>query len=252
MTKKQLFNILATVFALVINYLANALPINGIDTGEISDNIPSLFTPAGYVFSIWGIIYLGLIFFTVYQALPAQKNNPRFEKIGYWYVLSGILNGVWIFLWHYGQMVFSVLVMLGILLSLIMVYTRGGIGKTKPKGIERWAFDVPFGIYLGWISVATIANIAALGVVTGWGGWGLSPQTWTIIVMLVAMLLSIAMIVRRKEIAYPLVIVWAFIGINVAHMDVPIIAWVAQISAGFILGFLVLFFIITSRKRSAI
>jgi hypothetical protein len=250
MSKKQIINILATLFALIINYLANALPINGVSTGQVSDNIPSFFTPAGYVFSIWGIIYIGLIAFTIYQALSKQKNNPRFEKIGYWYALSGLLNGLWILTWHYGFWLLSVLVMLALLGSLIMVYTRGNIGKHKPKPVERWTFDIPFGIYLGWISVATIANIATLGVVNGWNGFGIAPQTWTIIVMLAAVALGIIMIISHREVAYPLVIIWALFGISVARAEIPLLNWTAQILSGFLLAFLLVYLICTSKKKN--
>ena len=249
MNKRQIFNILATLFALLMNYLANALPINGVTTGQVSDNIPSLFTPAGYVFSIWGIIYIGLIAFTVYQALPARKNNPRFEKINHWYALSGILNGLWIVVWHYGFWLLSVLVMLGLLFSLIMVYTRGSIGKSKPTIGERWAFDIPFGIYLGWISVATIANISVLALTSHWSGWGIAPEIWTIIMMLAAVALGIAMILTRREIAYPLVIIWALFGISIARVEIPLLNWTAQIFSGFLLAFLLVYLICTSRKK---
>ena len=249
MSKKQIINILATLFALLMNYLANALPINGVTTGQVSDNIPSLFTPAGYVFSIWGVIYIGLIAFTVYQALPAQKNNPRFEKIGYWYALSGLLNGLWIIVWHYGFWALSVVIMLGLLASLLLTYIRGDIGKSSPNPAERWTFDIPFGIYLGWISVATIANIATLGVVSGWNGFGIAPQIWTIIVMLTAVGLAIAMIITRREIAYPLVIVWALFGISVARADISLLNWTAQILSGFLLAFLLVYRVCTSRKK---
>jgi hypothetical protein len=251
MNKRQLLNILGLLFALLINYLANALPLNGIATGEISDAIPALFTPAGYVFAIWGIIYLGLIGFTVYQALPAQKNNPRLEKIGYWFFLSSLLNGIWIFLWHYGQIALSVLVMLGLLYSLLMVYTRSEIGLVRPRRLEAWTLDIPFGIYLGWISVATIANISALGVVSGWNGFGLSPVFWTISVILVGVLLAFAMIVRRKEIAYPLVLVWAFAGIYAVRQDVPAVAWTAAAAAAVIFLFLLGFQLSRLLKKSA-
>lgn len=241
MNKRQLLNIFGLIFALLLNYLATALPLNGISTGDISDAIPSLFTPAGFVFAIWGIIYLGLIVFTIYQALPAQKNNPRLEKIGYWFFLSNLLNGIWILFWHYGQVALSVLVMLGLLYSLLMVYTHSKIGLISSRSLEVWTIDIPFGIYLGWISVATIANISSLGVVSGWNGFGLSPVFWTIFVILVGVLLAFAMIVRRKEIAYPLVLVWAYYGIFVVREDIPAVGLTAAAAAAaifiFLLGF---------------
>ncbi len=251
MNKRQVLNILGLIFALLINYLANALPMNGITTGEISDAIPALFTPAGYVFAIWGIIYLALIGFTVFQALPSQKNNPRLEKIGYWFFLSNLLNGIWVVLWQYGQLTLSVLVMLGLLYSLLMIYTRSKIGIIRAQGVERWTLDIPFGIYLGWISVATIANIAAWGVVSSWNGFGLSPVFWTISVILVGVALAFAMTIRRKEIAYPLVLVWAFAGIYNAHQNVPAVALTAAAAAAVIFVFLLGFQINRILKKSA-
>lgn len=238
MNKRQLLNILGLLFALLMNFLANALPLNGISTGEISDAIPALFTPAGYVFAIWGIIYLGLVIFTIYQALPSQKNNPRLEKMGYWFFISNLLNGIWILFWHYGLVALSVLVMLGLLYSLLMVYTKSKIGLIRPNHVEAWALDIPFGINLGWISVATIANISALGVVSGWNGFGLSPVFWTISVILVGVLLAFAMILRRKEIAYPLVLIWAFAGIYVVRQDIPAVGLTAAVAAAAIFVFL--------------
>lgn len=251
MNKRQILNILGLIFALVINYLATSLPLNGISTGDISDAIPALFTPAGYVFAIWGIIYLALIGFTVYQALPSQKNNPRLQKISYWFFLSSLLNGIWIFLWHYGQVALSVLVMLGLLYSLLMVYTRSEIGILRPRRLEAWALDIPFGIYLGWISVATIANISALGVVSGWNGFGLSPVFWTVAVILVGVVLAFAMIIRRKEIAYPLVLVWAFAGIYSVRQDVPAVGFTAAGAAGVIFLFLIGYSVNRLLKKTA-
>ncbi|PKO01028.1 MAG: tryptophan-rich sensory protein [Chloroflexi bacterium HGW-Chloroflexi-4] len=238
MNKRQFLNILGLLFALFMNYLANALPLNGISTGEISDAIPALFTPAGYVFAIWGIIYLGLIVFTIFQSLPAHKNNPRVENMGYWFFISNLLNGIWILFWHFGLVGLSVLVMLGLLYSLLKVYTNSKIGLVRPHRLETWALDIPFGIYLGWISVATIANISALGVVNGWNGFGLSPVFWTISVIIVGVLLAFFMIVRRKEIAYPLVLVWAFAGIFVVRQDIPAVGLTAAVAAAAIFVFL--------------
>ena len=238
MNIRQLLNIFSLIFALLMNYLANALPLNGITTGEISDSIPTLFTPAGYVFAIWGIIYLGLIIFTVFQALPAQKNNPRLEKMGYWFFYSNVLNGVWILFWHFGQVALSVLVMLGLLYCLLIVYTKSKIGLVRPRRLEFWVLDIPFGIYIGLISVATIANIAALGVISGWNGFNLSPVFWTISVIIVGVLLAFAMILSRKEIVYPLVLVWAYTGIFVVRQDIPAVGTTAAAAAATILVFL--------------
>src|SRR5690606_32340956 len=120
------------------------------------------FVPAGYVFSIWGLIYLGLIAFTVFQALPSQKNNPRLRAVGWWVVLSSLANSIWIFLWHYEQFPLTVVVMLVLLAALIVTYLRLGIGRTNVSTVEKLVVRLPFSIYLGWITVATVANITSL------------------------------------------------------------------------------------------
>ena len=235
----RIINFLGLLFMLLMNFLANALPLNGITTGQISNAIPALFTPAGYVFSIWGIIFLGMIGFGLYQLLPSQKENQRIQAMGYWFAVSSLLNGIWIVFWHYGQIALSVLVMLGLLFSLIMVYTRSRIGLEHPPLRERWLLDIPFGIYLGWISVATIANISALGVVGGWGSNG-TAEFWTVLMIGVAGVLAVAMMWRRNDIAYPMVVAWALIGIYVARQDYPMIASTAAVTAVVIFVFLLI------------
>ena len=228
----KILNILTFVIVIIVNTLASTLPLNGMDTGQISDMIPSLFTPAGYVFSIWGIIYLALLGFSIYQALPAQKDNPRLQRIGPWFLISNLFNGAWIFAWHYLQFGLSLLIMLGLLASLLMLYTRAGIGVQKAADWKEKLFlDIPFGIYLGWIAVATIANTSTVLLMSNWNGFGIAPEIWTIVVLLVGTALAVAMAFLRKEIAYPLVAVWAFIGIYNARPEVTPVAVTAVIGA---------------------
>ena len=129
MKSRQVLNIFGLIIMLAVNLLANVLPINGVLTADISNSIPSLFTPAGYVFIIWGVIYIALLAFTVYQALPSQKDNQTLKHIGPWFFISSLFNAAWIFAWHYSQFAFSVVLMLGLLISLIILYVRSGIGK---------------------------------------------------------------------------------------------------------------------------
>ena len=165
---RQILNIVAILAVIIVNFLANALPINGQTTGEVSDRFEIYFVPAGYVFSIWGLIYVALVAFAVYQALPAQRDNPRLERVGYLFVLSCLANIVWIFLWHYEQFGLSVVAMLILLLSLIFVYLRLEIGTSTVSAGEKWLIRVPFSIYLGWITVATVANITNFFEVIQW------------------------------------------------------------------------------------
>jgi translocator protein len=231
MKLRQIINIVALIVMVGINILANALPIAGRDTGEISDMYPVLFTPAGYVFSIWLIIYVGLTAFVIYQAQASQRDNPRFERVGYWFVANALLNALWIFLWHNLLITLSMLVMLGILATLIVIYQRLEIGRTLVSTGEKWLARVPFSIYFGWISVATIANAAIMLYNLGWRGEPLTQEIWTVLVIAVATAIGAFMIFSRREVAFPLVLVWAFIGIYVRQSDVNLVPIVAMAAA---------------------
>lgn len=244
-TVRQIVNVLITILTLTVNGLANGLPINGLTTGEISDNFDVFFVPAGYVFSIWGLIYLGLLAFTVYQALPSQRENPRLQRVGYLYALSGLANSAWIFLWHYQRFPLTLIVMLIILGSLIAVYLRLGIGRTDAPTAERWLVRLPFSIYLGWISVATVANATSLLDYLGWNGWGIAPATWAVIMLVVAAVIAFAVIFTRRDAAYGLVFVWAYAGIAVKHAKTPLVA----IPAGVLAAAIAVALIVVSLRR---
>lgn len=217
---RQIVNIVATLVVIAVNALANALPLNGLNTGEISDRFDVLFVPAGYVFSIWGLIYIGLIAFAIYQALPAQRDNPRLRRVGWWYALGCLANSAWIFLWHYENFPLTLVVMLALLASLLAVYLRLEIGKAKVNAAELWAAHVPFSVYLGWISVAAIANATDVLDYIGWNGWGISPEAWAVIMLAAAGILTLAMGLTRRDAAYALVIAWAAAGIAVKQAPV--------------------------------
>jgi benzodiazapine receptor len=228
---RQAVNLLATVATIVVNGLANALPINGQTTGEISDRFRVYFVPAGYVFSIWGLIYLALIAFAVYQALPAQRENPHLRRIGYLFALSCVANSAWIFLWHYELFELTLVAMFGLLLSLIAVYLRLDIGRVRVSTAEKWLVHIPFSIYLGWITVATIANVTSVLYYLNWNGWGIRPEVWAVIMLVVGACIASAVSISRGDIAYVLVIVWAFAGIAVKHAATPIVAIPAWLMA---------------------
>ncbi|HQN43568.1 MAG TPA: tryptophan-rich sensory protein [Anaerolineaceae bacterium] len=232
MKLRTILNLLTLALTLVVNSLANILPLNGMNTGQISDSLPSLFTPAGYVFSIWSIIYIGLIAFGIYQALPSQRNNPRIERMGWWFVIANLFNSAWIFAWHYLQFGLSVVLMLGLLVSLLVIYER--IGRRAASRVETWTVNVPFSIYLGWITVATVANIASLLISLGWNGFGI-PAVLTVVMIGVATLLGVLMILLKREIAYPLVLIWAFAGIAAVRADVPLVEIGAIVAAALLL-----------------
>lgn len=219
-----LVNIFATIIALTVNVLASALPLNGKNTGAISDQFKVLFVPAGYVFAIWGVIYIGWIAFAIYQALPSQRDNARLQRIGWLYALSGVLNAGWLFTWHYELFPLSVVVMLALLVTLIAIYLRLDNGRVQVSTAEKWCVNIPFSVYLGWISVATIANITDLLYYWHWDGFGIAPELWAVIMLVVATALALAMTLKRSDIAYLLVFVWSFIGIAVKQAATPLVA----------------------------
>ncbi|MCL4859257.1 MAG: tryptophan-rich sensory protein [Caldilineaceae bacterium] len=238
-TTRRYVNLIVAIVTILFNGLANALPLNGQSTGEISDRFDVYFVPAGYVFSIWGVIYIGWLAFAIYQLLPAQRDNPRLERIGYLFVVSGIANMAWLFLWHYEYFVLTVLVMFVLLLSLIAIYLRLEIGKVRVTAVERWCVDIPFSLYLGWITVATIANVTAVLHHLQWGGWGIRPELWAIILLAVGVFIAAVMGFLRRDIGYMLVIAWAFVGIAIKHGGVPPVAtgaWVASIAVIALIG----------------
>lgn len=252
MKNRSLFiwvNIITFIFTLVVNFLATNLPLNDLSTGEISDMFDIYFVPAGYVFSIWGLIYLGLLGFVIYQALPKNRDSERLAKIDLWFSVSNIANALWLVSFHYLQFGLAMVLMLVLLVSLIVIFMRLGIGKKNASGGDLWLVNVPFSIYLGWITVATIANATQLLDVTGWDGFGIAPEIWLVIMLLAAVTISALMSFTRRNIPHALVLIWAFIGIAVKFPNVPLVNIASWTAAG-IVGLLLLLAII-ARPRIA-
>ena len=214
-TLRQMVVSLTVLITIVINVLADALPINGLNTGKISDIFKVYFVPAGYVFAIWGIIYIGLIAYAVYQALPAQRENPRLQATGWWVVLGGLANCAWIFLWHYEQFIGTLCAMLVLLATLIVVYLSLGIRRTKVSSGETWAVHIPFSIYLGWITVATVANVSDVLDSLHPLGFSSVAATWMVIMLAAVLIISGLMNFLHRDVAYAMVILWALAGIAV-------------------------------------
>jgi benzodiazapine receptor len=246
----QTINVLAVIATIAVNGLANALPLNGLTTGEISDRFQVYFVPAGYVFSIWGLIYLGLILFAIYQALPTQRSNPRLRLIDIPFVLSCVANIVWLFLWHYEQFPLTLVVMLCLLLLLITIYLRLEIGRSRVSLGERWLVQLPFSVYLGWVTVATIANATDVLYFLEWDGWGIRPEIWAVIMLVVATGLTFWISLSRGDAAYLLVIVWAFAGIAIKQAGTPLVATTAWALSGILLIWLLVSAILFRKGRS--
>ena len=223
----QVGNIISVIITIIVNGLANLLPIGGKNTGELSDNIPNLFVPSGITFAIWGVIYVLIISFALYLAkdlFKKEKTTEIFlEKISYFFILASLANIIWIFLWHYEQIIFSLFAMILLFISLLFIYLRLNIGIEKVSMKEKLFIHVPISVYLGWITVATIANVTAVLVTIGWSGFGISEQIWTMLVIIVAAIITILIIVKRKDYAYCAVIIWALLGIYIKRsVDDPV------------------------------
>jgi benzodiazapine receptor len=224
-------NILAYIFVVIVNSLAGAIGINGLQTGTISDKYATLIAPAGYVFSIWGVIYLLLLGYVAYQFSAKRRDSPFQDKIGYLFIVSCIINICWLLLWHYEMITASVILMLGLLLTLITIYTRLGIGVEKVQRNEMLFVHLPFSVYLGWITVATIADVAAALVSLGQTGLVLGAVNWTILVIVVAVLITGMVLWKRRDVAYAAVLIWALVGIYVKQSNLAPVAYTAVIGA---------------------
>jgi benzodiazapine receptor len=228
-------NITAFIITLAINGLAGTTVLNGRTTAQVSDLYSNPFTPAGYVFAIWGIIYTLLLVFVIYQVLPKQKEKAFQRQIGALFILSSVFNIIWLFLWQYDYITLSVAVMFALLATLITIYLRLGIGKTTAPITEKLTVQLPFSVYLGWITVASIANVAAALVSVGWSGFGLSAETWAIVAMSIGLIVTLIVIAFRRDIAYSLVIVWALAGIAIKQNMYPNIVFTAETAIAAIL-----------------
>ena len=219
-----LLNWIAFFAVVIVNALANILPINGYNTGQISAFYPNYFVPAGFTFSIWGLIYLLLLLYTItisvfafHQPLAEHKAHAYIGAINSWYLLSCVLNIVWILCWHYLMVGTSVVVMLLMLFSLLQVFQKGkDILKTFPLHLQ-FLLGAPFTVYLGWISVATIANITAYLVKSGWLGGPLEQDIWSAIMITIAIVLALFILLRFRVAGFALTVAWALWGIRASQ-----------------------------------
>jgi benzodiazapine receptor len=242
-------NVIAFALTVIVNSLAGSTTlIGGKSTAEISDLNPTLITPAGYVFAIWGVIYILLGAFVVYQALPSEKGKDYQERISWLFITSSLLNIAWLFLWQNEILSLSVLVMFLLLASLIAIYLRLNIGKSKAPTREKLAVHLPFSVYLGWITIASIANVAAFLVSINWDGFGINPEIWAVLIIVVALLITLAVIATRKDVAFALVIIWALVGIAVNQSSNQNIVTTAEASAAVVAVALIAVIILTRLK----
>jgi benzodiazapine receptor len=243
-------NIVAFVITVLVNGLAGSTTLlGGVNTAEISDLNPTLITPAGYVFSIWGIIYVLLGLFVIFQALPSQKEKDYQKQIGWLFVLSSIINIAWLFLWQYKLLSASVILMFLLLATLILIYTRLGIGKSQVTLQEKLAIHTPFSVYLGWITIASIANVSVTMVSANWDGFGINPEIWATLIVIVALLITLLVLSTRRDIAYSLVIIWALIGIAVKQSENQNIVMLTEATAIIVFLALAVVILLSKLKR---
>lgn len=219
-TRRTPVKILVTLTYLAmitVNFLANSLPLNGKRTGDVSGAYPSLFTPAGLTFSIWGVIYLMLGAHVLYQ-LGLFRDGPEsagqaalLNRVGVLFSISSLANTGWVFAWHYDLIPLSALLIVVILTCLAFIVTA--LRAAHLTGRRRWLMGVPFSVYFGWTTVAVVANITVLLVYSKWDGFGIADSTWAAIIVLVAMTIGTATMLRNRDVAYGLVLIWAFAGI---------------------------------------
>jgi translocator protein len=210
---KLILNILAFALVIIMNTLAVTLPLNGQSTSEISNRLDILLTPAGYVFSIWSLIYLLLAVWILRMIPKSRRELPLYQNASALFVLSCLLNSGWILVWHYNYFLVSVLVMIGLFLTLAALYRA--VKRTHPSLLDM----APFSIYMGWISIAMIVNILYYLTDIGLIEEGSAGRYWSYAGLLIATVLALVVRVSQKDWLYPLVFVWAFAGIGMKNID---------------------------------
>lgn len=220
-------NVVALVIVITVNALADTLPIAGTTTGQVADKYASLFTPAGFTFSIWGLIYIALTAFVIYQALPAQRSNEPLARISNYFKISCAANVLWLITWHLEWLVPSLMLMLVLLWSLVAIYHALEMVDPGAGAATMWLVQVPFSLYLGWISVATIANASAVQAALYWNDLGFDAVAWTLIKLALAGAIAGVVSLRKNDLVFPLVVAWAAFGIAAVQTGTPAVSGAA-------------------------
>ena len=245
-TKSSLGIAIATLIAilatLTINALSNFFPLKGANIGKISNTVFQgvQITPANYAFAIWGLIYTGLIAYGIYQLRPAQRRDPTIGRASVLLIVACIAQIVWVYLFTTRLFWLSVIAMLVILCALIGAYLQLGVGKVRVLRDRQWLAHIPFSIYLGWISVATVVNIASALYSSNWDGWGINSTYWTVIMLVVATVIAAIVAIKKADIAFTGVFIWAYIAIAIRHLNNPTIS-ITAVASAIALGVLLVF-----------
>jgi hypothetical protein len=247
---RQILTVAAIFGSIGVNALSNIVPPGGQTIGEIANTqfADLRILPANYAFAIWGLIYIGLIAFGFYQLRPDQRQNPVLRRVDYALIVACVAQAIWVYLFLAGQFWLSVVAMLAILISLIASYLWLGVGLRPVSRREKWSAHLPFGVYLGWISVATIVNVASALDASGWNGGGIAPEVWAIGLAIVAAGLAVWVLLTRSDFSFPGVIVWALVAVAVRQAA---FASVSITAIGLVIGLLVLIGIQWAQRRTA-
>lgn len=237
---RSYINAVALILVLIVNFLSNAIPFNNLTQTDISEMYPVLLTPAGYVFSIWLLIYILLIGFTIYQAMPKYRETDYVTAVGSLFAVTSILNIAWLFIWHYLQIGLALIIMILLLITLIYIYFRLE-KRTKDNFLDWWLVKLPFSLYLAWITVATLANFNVWLNHIGWlGTSGFGAIIFTILMIVIGTIIAVYFFYLHLNFVFALVFVWAFIGIGVRHGAefslITLTAWAAAVLIIFFLG----------------
>jgi benzodiazapine receptor len=231
-TALRVGNVVAFATVIVINSLAGGTTLlGGRNTADVSATYPTLTTPAGFTFSIWGVIYALLAAFIVFQFLPGHRKDQFNSQVSYFFILSSLFNIIWLFLWQYEYITASVPLIFALLVTLIIAYLRLDVGRSKATRVEKICVHLPFSVYLGWITIASIADVSSGLVSVNWTGLGLSPSTWAQLVVFVALAITLLVIGTRRDPAFGMVVVWALIGITANQLAHPEVVLVTEASA---------------------
>lgn len=234
--------LIAILTTLSVNILSNFFPPAGSNIGEIANTILQgvQITPANYAFAIWGLIYLGLITYGIYQLRPTQRVHPTMRRVDFLLIIACLAQIAWVYLFTLRLFWLSVVAMLAILLSLIRAYLQLNIGPEQVSRERRWMAHMPFSIYLGWISVATIVNIASALYISSWDGWGISAAGWTIVMLVVGAAIATIVAIQRADVAFTLVFVWAYVAIAIRQLNNPAI-WITAVVAAIVMAAMLVF-----------
>lgn len=249
---RQAANAVAIPLGVAMNLVVPA--IIGVDGIDVDEGTPkTALSAAGYAFGIWGIIFLGQLVYAVYQALPAQRENPILRRVGWFTAINGLANAVIGGLWAVNSTQGTVvgwLMILVLLASLIAV--EAGFATGEPRGGDFWRVRVPFSVNLGWISVATLISTAqVLQNIVGWDGTPVAPQLWAALLVVIAATLGVTMVTLRDNYAYGAVILWGLIGVAAEQANAPLVGASANVTAGLVALALVATAIVRRTRRDA-